>query len=446
MTILLLRPYSTYAQGATVDLDNATEAALVAQGRATYTVNPGSNFAPLTPTEHQTLRGVLEEIADGDEDGRVSITSIGRSGKVWGNGNYVIGTATIPGGAVKPGALLRLRGLLAKMPSFNGGHSITVSLKQGNNTVVIGQTSLGATVANYPFAQDLQLSYDRKFAHPSGTNTVNFFGEASTVAGTYTLHEAIATDPPVTDACRAQSAIAFASYTVPPTVETVLIDFGGDVTLSVTVDIVTGDSVELVYCSLEVVSSLSNGLSTGASPTLFAGDSLTEGSGATAGNELPNAVGKARPGRGVLNFGLGGQLITPIVDRILADEVAGKYWDLVLWAGINDVQNDATTWFNTIKTQITRLRAFRDPDARMMILNFHPSSGWSAGFKAAGVAVNASLLAEYGSLVVDVYAAVGTSGGVVPALNLADALHLSDTGYGLVADAVVAKMTELGWP
>ena len=55
MTILLLRPYATFAQGSTIDLDNATEAALVGQGRATYTVNPGSAFSPLTVTEQQEL-------------------------------------------------------------------------------------------------------------------------------------------------------------------------------------------------------------------------------------------------------------------------------------------------------------------------------------------------------------------------------------------------------
>lgn len=56
MTILLLRPYATFAQGATVDLDNATEAALVGQGRATYTVNPGPFFSPLTAAEQQLAR------------------------------------------------------------------------------------------------------------------------------------------------------------------------------------------------------------------------------------------------------------------------------------------------------------------------------------------------------------------------------------------------------
>lgn len=56
MTILLLKPYAAYAQGASVDLDNATEASLVAQGLATYTVNPGPSYFPLTATEQQNLR------------------------------------------------------------------------------------------------------------------------------------------------------------------------------------------------------------------------------------------------------------------------------------------------------------------------------------------------------------------------------------------------------
>mgnify|MGYP000157890029 FL=1 len=446
MTILLLRPYSTHAQGATVDLDNATEAALVAQGRATYTVNPGSSFTPLTPAEQQTLRGVLAEIADGNEDGSVSITSIGRSGAVWGNGSYVMGTATIPAGTVKAGGMLRLRGLLSKLSPFNGGSSISVALKQDSNTVTIGQTSLNATMANYPFAQDLQLSNDRKWAFTSGTNSVNFYGQAATAAGVYSLQTVVADGGPSTAYPRTQSTIAFTSYTSAPVVETVLIDFDRDVTLSVTVGIVTGDCVELLYCSLEAVSSLANGLTTGLSPTIFLGDSLTEGTGATTGNELPNLVGKARPGRGVFNFGMGGQTISTIVDRALTDPVAGKYWDMVLWAGVNDVTANATTWFNTIKNQITRLRAFRAPNARMMILNFHPKTDWSAELKAAEVSVNAMLLAEYGSLVVDVYTAVGTTGGAVPGANLADTQHLNDTGYGLVKDAIIAKMTALGWP
>jgi len=56
MTILLLRPYATFAQGETVDLDNATEAALVAQGRASYVgTSLGGVFAPLTAAEQQNV-------------------------------------------------------------------------------------------------------------------------------------------------------------------------------------------------------------------------------------------------------------------------------------------------------------------------------------------------------------------------------------------------------
>jgi hypothetical protein len=55
MTIRLLAPYGLFANAATVDLDNATEAALVSQGRAVYTVNPGATFQPLTPALQQAV-------------------------------------------------------------------------------------------------------------------------------------------------------------------------------------------------------------------------------------------------------------------------------------------------------------------------------------------------------------------------------------------------------
>ena len=238
-------------------------------GRLVGYMNPVTGKEDVTPTD-------------------VAVVSIGRSGAVWGNGSYVMGTATIPARTVKAGSMLRLRGLLSKLSPFNGGSSISVSLKQGSNTVTIGQTSLNATMANYPFAQDLQLSNDRKWAFTSGTNSVNFYGQAATAAGVYSLQTVVADGGPSTAYPRTQSTIAFTSYTSAPVVETVLIDFNRDVTLSVTVGIVTGDCVELLYCSLEAVSSLSNGLTTGLSPTIFLGDSLTEGTGANSGTCLIN--------------------------------------------------------------------------------------------------------------------------------------------------------------
>ena len=76
MTITLNAPYAAFAGGASVDLDNATEAALVAQGRAVYTSNPGAVFIPLTPTEQQALRDSVsftQALASGSVN-RVSTT------------------------------------------------------------------------------------------------------------------------------------------------------------------------------------------------------------------------------------------------------------------------------------------------------------------------------------------------------------------------------------
>lgn len=56
MSVLLRRAYATYAAGETVNLDNETEATLVAQSFGSYVVNPGSAFFPLTAAEQQNLR------------------------------------------------------------------------------------------------------------------------------------------------------------------------------------------------------------------------------------------------------------------------------------------------------------------------------------------------------------------------------------------------------
>lgn len=56
MTVILNAPYAVYSAGDTVNVDDATEAALVAQGRASYIVSNAGQFQPLTPAEQQTLR------------------------------------------------------------------------------------------------------------------------------------------------------------------------------------------------------------------------------------------------------------------------------------------------------------------------------------------------------------------------------------------------------
>lgn len=103
MTVLLLKPYATFAQGATIDLDNATEASLVAQGLATYTANLGATFLPLTAAEQQAIRdGGGETLSQAQrwvaafaprspveswclQGGGVSLAGAGQNGWTWQN-------------------------------------------------------------------------------------------------------------------------------------------------------------------------------------------------------------------------------------------------------------------------------------------------------------------------------------------------------------------------
>lgn len=65
MTVLLTKPYGLYNAGATIDLDNVTEAAIVGQGLGIYTVNPGSSYSPLTAAEQQDVHDKLATVVTG---------------------------------------------------------------------------------------------------------------------------------------------------------------------------------------------------------------------------------------------------------------------------------------------------------------------------------------------------------------------------------------------
>ncbi len=59
--------------------------------------------------------------------------------------------------------------------------------------------------------------------------------------------------------------------------------------------------------------------------------------------------------------------------------------------------------------------------------------------------VNAQIAATYGDRVCDLFAALATSAGKVPAASMADDVHLTSAGFTTVAAALDAKMTALGW-
>lgn len=382
------------------------------------------------------------------------IASAGRTGRFYGQGGKPFVTVTtipVSGGTVYPAASLRISGLLAKLAA-TAGWNFRLRFTQGATSVNVLTAYMDATRSHIPFATDLKLSYDRKWAFAKA-RTPAIFGEGSLSAGTHSLYKVESNNLPVNLSPRGQTAgPAFASYSAPPTVETVLIDFANAFEIELQIAISEGECAELLDLTVEMLSHGPDGANYAApTATYCAGDSLTEGTGATTGtDDWVTLLGQQRPGRPLLNTGLGGQKIEKVIDRVLDDPVAGRHWDLILWAGTNDATGDAALWWGTMLTQLERLFAFRAPGARTLICNLLPSEDWfTPGEVAAALpSVNASLAAHatYGSLVCDLYAVLATDpGGHVPAAYRADALHLNGTGYGVVKDAIDAKMTALGW-
>jgi hypothetical protein len=189
MTVTLLQPYAAIANGATVTLDNATEAALVAQGRATFTVNPGTSFQPLTPVEQQNLRYIYV----GVWSGRPAATSVsvgtqmvvtdvgvgGRSywwsdGTSWRPANGRVRLYGVPGSVTTPAA------------SFNSGGAIQVISTQPDIKVPAGMMVAGSKIT-------VEALLNRTISGSAGTARIGGgFGTAKSTADTRVLDNNIA--------------------------------------------------------------------------------------------------------------------------------------------------------------------------------------------------------------------------------------------------------------
>lgn len=369
-----------------------------------------------------------------------------RTGRIWGNNvAQTVLSAVIPGGAIRPASALKIKGQFNKYAPNNGGWNMVVRVRQGGNTVQLTSAFFTATTVSAPFEHELTLSPDRKWAFSmvgisalNGTGGNQAIGFAST--NLISTTQAAASALP-----RAKAAgPKFASYTTSPTVETVLIDFEQDVTLEVLLTVASSaDSAELLAFRLSAMGRGEDGQNLASSKATYCpGDSLTEGTGATSeATGWVSMLGKTRPGRPVVADGLGGQTISQIVDRAVADPICGKYWDLILWAGTNDATGDSAAWWSVMHSEIERLLAFRDPAARHpLILNLHENTAWSAGVKTAADYVNSQLAATYGANVVDIAAVIDGNAGYY-----SDGVHLNDSGYAAVAAAVDSAMTAQGW-
>ncbi len=378
------------------------------------------------------------------------LMAAGPSGPVYGGAGapYVtVHSTTIPADTIPGGAMLRFRMMLAKYAPNNASHNWRLRI----GDVVIAQNNVGASLATLDTEQVISIAYDRKSAFTYNLNTLD---QAAVIAGRTGTAGAKNGSIGNLGARQPSNGIMFVSNSAPPTIETILVDFAQPVTLSLDVQAINGDTLEVLGASVELLAAAAGPVAyTHPKAVSVWGDSLTEGTGSTAVSGLPMdwvaQLRRQRAGWPVTAKGLGGQKSAAIVDRLLADPVAGRQWNAVLWIGTNDFDNfvgNGPGWFGAIKAQVDRAIAGRS-NPRLIVCNMHPRGTWTVGdtnYQAMQF-VNAQMAATYGERVCDLFAALATDAGKVPAASMADAIHLANPGHTTVMQAVNAKITALGW-
>lgn len=386
--------------------------------------------------------------------GTRSLMMAGSSGRMFGPASgsaaVIVYSTLLPADTIKGGATIFLEGLLAKYSPFAAGTSISVRL----GGVLIANTSLVASVANYHFRQSVQISDDRKWGFSQSLTIHGIIGSAATATGYPDTGTQVASAPASTGARSVASSAKFVTYTAPPTVETVDVDFTQPQLLTVTLTLQNGDSAEFTGFSADMRYDPTGRSFASPKATIIYGDSLTEGTGSSAVSSAPQDVGsqlaRLRAGTPLASAGLGGQKSLAIVNRLLDDAVKGKQWNAIFWTGTNDFDSnigDGPGWLAAITSQIDRALAFRT-NPNWMMLNMYPRSTWAVGDAnyTAMQFVNAGLGTKYGaSRVVDIFTVLATNAGQTEVADRSDAIHLVNSGYAKVAAAVDAKMTALGW-
>lgn len=357
----------------------------------------------------------------------------GRMGAIYGGaGNVAFFTAasiTVPAGTMKGGELMRISAAIAKYLPFNANTPFQVTVgNAGGTQVVVLQGSNAATLGWIQVVQELQVSTDRKWGFCTSINAFNQTAPGVTDVTTPTPSSFKQqywglSGPTLNIGARASSAtVAFVSYSAPPTIETILVNFDNDVVINFNISVRNTDVAEMVSPRVTIFSAGPAPVNVAPAKTVaIFGDSLIEGSGSTTiGNvtyDYPSQFRRLQPGRPVDQAGLGGQTTVQIVTRVLADPVRGKLWKLVVHAMTNDINTDGPTWWNAIYPYFDQIIAFRGGSANLLFPNLHPRAGWgtASAYYVATQYVNAQLLARYGtSMVVDRFTALASASGQVP--------------------------------
>lgn len=374
-----------------------------------------------------------------------ALIAAGTSGPIYGAagaGQIVAHRVLLEPNAIVGGATLRFHMQLVKHAPFNASHSWRLRI----GSRVVSQNTVGATISNLVVEQILHFAYDRKSCM---TFDQNVFGMASVnTAGLY-ANMGARTGSPLSLGARATGTTMFVEYSSPPTVETVVVDFSAPVEIVLEVRAQNGDVVEAVACSLEVMAAGDAPVNT-CNPTALSiwGDSLVEGSGSAPESnvpmDFPSQLRRLMAGTPVAARGLGGQRAAQIVGRLLSDPILGGAWNSVIWAGTNDfAAANGPAWWAAIKSSIDAAMNFRQ-GKKTIVINMIPRASWAVGdanYQAMQF-VNSQIAATYGEAVCDVFSALATDAGKIPASLMADDVHLSNAGYTVVSSVVFQKIND----
>lgn len=325
--------------------------------------------------------------------------------------------AVLPAGAFQPGAALEFDLLIEFLAPASSGRTIQLTA----NDVVIGQSFPAATIGCTSIKLPAWVSNDGEALLAYGVNFNDVVSPAAGQGAPFSSHAAAAA--------------------------TTVVDLTAEMTIRLQAKPMNGDICRLVGLCL-TQRSMQGGPATLLPLNTVScwGDSLTAGTGATTPTGgWPSRLRQALLGRGVANFGIGGQTSVQVVDRMLADKVMGRHGIVIGWFGRNDV-GVAADLTATVMAQHARAVANLAPGATYLPCTITPSSAEISGSANhnAILAANAAIRAAYPNAI-DLFAALATDlDGTIPAASRSDAVHLNDAGYEIVKSTVLAKVTALG--
>ncbi|KPH80512.1 SGNH/GDSL hydrolase family protein [Bosea vaviloviae] len=325
--------------------------------------------------------------------------------------------AVLPAGVFRPGAALELDLLIEFLAPAIAGRSIQITI----NGVTIGQSFPVAAIGSTSIKLPAWVSNDGKSLLAYAVNFNDVVSPAAGQGAPFSSHAA-------------QAAAS-------------VVDLTAQATIRVQAKPVNGDICRLVGLCL-TQRSMPGGPAALLPLNAIScwGDSLTAGSGSTTpAGGWPSRLRQALAGRGVSNFGIGGQTSLQIVERMLADRVMGRNGIVIGWIGRNDVGvvADLTA---TVMAQHARAVANLAPGASYLPGTITPSSAEVSGSAnhTAILAANVAIKAAFPNAI-DLFAALATEpNGTIAAANRSDAVHLNDAGYEIVKTTVQSKLTALG--